>query len=97
MPGPAFVPASGFWEADTRVALGLMASRIYGDPSEELRLVGVTGTNGKTTIATRSQCEYPRTSCGEAASTRLSSESTHRGVVSTSCSSVIDDSFLIML
>ena len=38
--------------ADTRVALGLMASRIYGDPSEELRLVGVTGTNGKTTIAT---------------------------------------------
>ena len=38
--------------ADTRVALGLLASRFYGDPSDELTLVGVTGTNGKTTIAT---------------------------------------------
>ncbi len=38
--------------ADTREALGLLASRFYGDPSEELDLVGVTGTNGKTTIAT---------------------------------------------
>lgn len=37
---------------DTRVALGLMASRYYGEPSDELTLVGVTGTNGKTTIAT---------------------------------------------
>lgn len=38
--------------ADTREALGRMASRYYGEPSDELRLVGVTGTNGKTTIAT---------------------------------------------
>ena len=38
--------------ADTRAALGRMASRYYGEPSDELRLVGVTGTNGKTTIAT---------------------------------------------
>lgn len=37
---------------DTRMALGLLASRFFGDPSEELSLVGVTGTNGKTTIAT---------------------------------------------
>lgn len=37
---------------DTRRALGLLAARFYGDPSEELTLVGVTGTNGKTTIAT---------------------------------------------
>lgn len=37
---------------DSREALGLLASRFYGDPSEELTLVGVTGTNGKTTIAT---------------------------------------------
>ena len=37
---------------DSREALGRLASRFYGDPSEELTLVGVTGTNGKTTIAT---------------------------------------------
>ncbi len=37
---------------DCRVALGKLASRFYGEPSEELRLVGVTGTNGKTTVAT---------------------------------------------
>ena len=38
--------------ADSREALGLMASRFFGDPSDELSLVGVTGTNGKTTVAT---------------------------------------------
>lgn len=32
--------------------LGYAASEFYGRPSEKLRLVGVTGTNGKTTIAT---------------------------------------------
>lgn len=37
---------------DSREALGRLASRFFGDPSEELTLVGVTGTNGKTTIAT---------------------------------------------
>ena len=33
-------------------ALGVAASNFFGNPSEKLRLVGVTGTNGKTTIAT---------------------------------------------
>ncbi|MBQ8959059.1 MAG: UDP-N-acetylmuramoyl-L-alanyl-D-glutamate--2,6-diaminopimelate ligase [Bacteroidales bacterium] len=32
--------------------LGVAASNFFGNPSKELRLVGVTGTNGKTTIAT---------------------------------------------
>ncbi len=32
-------------------ALAIMASNYYGLPSENLKLVGVTGTNGKTTIA----------------------------------------------
>lgn len=41
-----------FTVVDTREALGLLASRFYGDPSDELTLVGVTGTNGKTTTAT---------------------------------------------
>lgn len=34
------------------VAAALMAHNFYGHPSEKLQLVGVTGTNGKTTIAT---------------------------------------------
>jgi UDP-N-acetylmuramoyl-L-alanyl-D-glutamate--2,6-diaminopimelate ligase len=37
---------------NTHEALAFMASNIFGNPSENLRLVGVTGTNGKTTIAT---------------------------------------------
>src|SRR5690606_37077188 len=37
---------------DTSFALGVSASNFYGNPSKQLRRVGVTGTNGKTTIAT---------------------------------------------
>ncbi len=37
---------------DSAHALGLLASRWWDDPSRALTLVGVTGTNGKTTIAT---------------------------------------------
>ncbi len=37
---------------NTDRALGLMASKWFGEPSKALTLVGVTGTNGKTTIAT---------------------------------------------
>ena len=37
---------------DTAKATGLMAANYYGRPSEKLKVVGVTGTNGKTTIAT---------------------------------------------
>ncbi|MCL1868309.1 MAG: UDP-N-acetylmuramoyl-L-alanyl-D-glutamate--2,6-diaminopimelate ligase [Paludibacter sp.] len=33
-------------------ALGIIACNFYGNPSQKLKLVGVTGTNGKTTIAT---------------------------------------------
>ena len=36
----------------TEDAVGEVATTFYGDPSHKLRLVGVTGTNGKTTIAT---------------------------------------------
>ncbi len=32
-------------------ALGILASAYYGNPSSKLKLIGVTGTNGKTTIA----------------------------------------------
>jgi len=37
---------------DSAKALGLTASNFFGNPSSLLKLVGVTGTNGKTTIAT---------------------------------------------
>ena len=38
--------------ASTEDAAGKVATLFYGDPSRKLKLVGVTGTNGKTTIAT---------------------------------------------
>lgn len=37
---------------DTEEAVGKLATAFYGDPTSKLDLVGVTGTNGKTTIAT---------------------------------------------
>jgi UDP-N-acetylmuramoyl-L-alanyl-D-glutamate--2,6-diaminopimelate ligase len=36
----------------TAAAAGIIAHNFYGQPTEKLKLVGVTGTNGKTTIAT---------------------------------------------
>ena len=36
----------------TEDAVGKVATMFYGEPSKKLKLVGVTGTNGKTTIAT---------------------------------------------
>ncbi|MEI5984336.1 UNVERIFIED_CONTAM: murE [Trichonephila clavipes] len=38
--------------SDSAYALGVIAGNFYGNPSHKLKLVGVTGTNGKTTIAT---------------------------------------------
>jgi UDP-N-acetylmuramoyl-L-alanyl-D-glutamate--2,6-diaminopimelate ligase len=37
---------------DSAAASGLLAHNFFGQPSEKMKLVGVTGTNGKTTIAT---------------------------------------------
>ncbi len=36
---------------DTRLALGPIAAAVHGDPSTALRVVGITGTNGKTTTS----------------------------------------------
>ena len=38
--------------SSTEEAVGPVATVFYGEPSRHLKLVGVTGTNGKTTIAT---------------------------------------------
>jgi UDP-N-acetylmuramoyl-L-alanyl-D-glutamate--2,6-diaminopimelate ligase len=37
---------------DSAKALGIAASNFFGNPSSSVKLIGVTGTNGKTTIAT---------------------------------------------
>ncbi|TCC92228.1 UDP-N-acetylmuramoyl-L-alanyl-D-glutamate--2,6-diaminopimelate ligase [Pedobacter frigiditerrae] len=37
---------------NSSVALGIVASNFYGNPSSKLKIIGITGTNGKTTIAT---------------------------------------------
>lgn len=39
---------------DAHAALGVIAANFYDNPSEQLRLIGITGTNGKTTVATLS-------------------------------------------
>ena len=36
---------------DTREAMSRIASAFYGDPSSRLSVIGVTGTNGKTTTS----------------------------------------------
>ena len=37
---------------DTKKALAVMADNFFDNPSQKLKLVGITGTNGKTTVAT---------------------------------------------
>lgn len=48
---PLDVPPGVCWVRvpDTRIALGLLATEFYAHPSQKLRMIGVTGTNGKTT------------------------------------------------
>lgn len=48
---PVAVPAGMAWirVPDTRQALALLSARFYDFPSRKLKLIGVTGTNGKTT------------------------------------------------
>ena len=36
--------------SDTKKAMGIMAANFFKNPSEKIKLIGVTGTNGKTTI-----------------------------------------------
>ena len=50
---PARFPAEFPWiqVADARKALAISAANYYGRPAEVLKLIGVTGTNGKTTTS----------------------------------------------
>ena len=56
--GPAWIEVE-----DSRKALGRLASRFFEHPSQSLRMVGVTGTNGKTTVAHVSQAVLERGGC----------------------------------
>lgn len=49
-PAPAGLPIPWLSAADPRALLGPLAARIYGHPDRELTTVGVTGTNGKSTV-----------------------------------------------
>ncbi|MCH7505190.1 hypothetical protein IID04_06125 [PVC group bacterium] len=48
-----FLPGSirHFIVPDTRLFASLLAEAFYGYPSQKIKLIGVTGTNGKTTVA----------------------------------------------
>jgi UDP-N-acetylmuramoyl-L-alanyl-D-glutamate--2,6-diaminopimelate ligase len=50
---PSPVPVSVPWivVGDARLAIALLAAEFYGHPSREMRVIGVTGTNGKTTTS----------------------------------------------
>ena len=48
---PGTKPAAWVQVRNVRRALALAAGNFYGEPSREIRLVGITGTNGKTTTA----------------------------------------------
>jgi UDP-N-acetylmuramoyl-L-alanyl-D-glutamate--2,6-diaminopimelate ligase len=52
--------------ADARAAMAPVAARFWGDPTAELQVVGITGTNGKTTTAflVRAILEAGGRSCG---------------------------------
>jgi UDP-N-acetylmuramoyl-L-alanyl-D-glutamate--2,6-diaminopimelate ligase len=61
--------------SSTRAAMGPLASRFFGDPSATLRVLGITGTNGKTTTA------YLARALSEAAGMRCGMLGTVKSVV----------------
>jgi UDP-N-acetylmuramoyl-L-alanyl-D-glutamate--2,6-diaminopimelate ligase len=48
-PGPVEIPWTTV--SDPRLAMALLGAAFFGDPSHQMRVVGITGTNGKTTTA----------------------------------------------
>jgi UDP-N-acetylmuramoyl-L-alanyl-D-glutamate--2,6-diaminopimelate ligase len=52
LPGHTAGDVAFIMVADSAAALGRIAANFYDNPSKKLKLVGVTGTNGKTTVAT---------------------------------------------
>lgn len=50
-PKRTWLKATYIWVKDSREALGLMASAWYHNPSKEMKIIGITGTDGKTTTS----------------------------------------------
>jgi UDP-N-acetylmuramoyl-L-alanyl-D-glutamate--2,6-diaminopimelate ligase len=65
-PRPVAVQTPWVVVPDARLALAYLADRFYEHPSADLRVVGITGTNGKTTTAflIRAICEAAGLPCG---------------------------------
>jgi UDP-N-acetylmuramoyl-L-alanyl-D-glutamate--2,6-diaminopimelate ligase len=65
-PGPAGAPVAWTTVGDARLALAVLAATFHRHPSAEMQVVGVTGTNGKTTTAylIRSIFEAAGVPCG---------------------------------
>lgn len=53
MQRPVSIPAGTAWVLtdNTRQALALISARFFGNPSEKMKMIGITGTNGKTTTS----------------------------------------------
>ena len=52
IPGKTKIGISYIKVENSHYALGVIADNFYGNPSQHIKLIGVTGTNGKTTVAT---------------------------------------------
>lgn len=52
IPDKHFEEATMIETPDSHTALGMIASRFHNKPSEQLKVIGITGTNGKTTTVT---------------------------------------------
>lgn len=52
LPGTLYEGVTFVQVENSAIAAGNMSHRFYGEPTSQLKLIGVTGTNGKTTIAT---------------------------------------------
>ena len=65
-PAPPGIGVPWMVVSDARLALALGAAKYYGDPSSDMQVVGITGTNGKTTVAflVASMFEAAKIRCG---------------------------------
>jgi UDP-N-acetylmuramoyl-L-alanyl-D-glutamate--2,6-diaminopimelate ligase len=69
--------------ANSHKALGLLASAYFGHPSGKLKLVGVTGTNGKTSIATLLYQLFLQLGFGTGLLSTIVNKINHRDIPST--------------